>query len=592
MTFLPPQDMSPLILSLQAGVSATLLALLVAVPIAWLMRHRQGMAAAILDSLLLLPIALPPTVLGYLLLEAFGRTSVLGRFYENLTGSTIVFSLTANVIAASVMAFPLVYRSARAAFEQIDPTLSIAARTLGAGQLRVLLQVVLPLSRPGLIAAVLLGFTRALGEFGATLMLAGSIPGRTHTIPLAVFFELEAGRQEAVRFWVFTVIAIAFSVIAVLGLRTRPRRIIQRTDEDPGEEDAAAEFESAPPRSSGFSANIKCTLNDFVLDFSAKTESRRIGLLGASGSGKSLLLRCLAGVEPRCTGRFDLAGRTLQSERDNAPPNQRRVGMVFQNYALFPHLTVSGNVAFGIADLPRPARRARVASLLKLCGLSHLSQRYPNSLSGGQQQRVALARALAPEPELLLLDEPFSALDLPLRLTIVQRLHRILRGFSGSVIFVSHHFPEVAALTEEVFVLDRGRLIAHDTWRELQKKPRTIALARLLGVRNFARVEALDNGWAVPEWGIMLPPGALPIGTRRIGIHEDDLHIFQGEIQGVLMEATLLDQVPTPRMLRLLLRTRAGTLVHACTTNTEESLAGSDLVKVQIIPSRLICFEE
>jgi len=208
-------DWSPLWISIATSVTATVIVLVVGLAAAAWRESRTGAVTTVLDGFLLLPLVLPPTVVGFLLLLLLGRNGPLGKLFLKL-GATIVFSWPATVIAAAVVAFPLMYLTARAALEQIDPTLVQAARTLGASEWRVLCEVALPLAWPGILAGTILSFARALGEFGATLMLAGDIPGRTETIPIAVYFAVEANEMQRAAIWCFLDVGISLSLLAGL----------------------------------------------------------------------------------------------------------------------------------------------------------------------------------------------------------------------------------------------------------------------------------------------------------------------------------------------------------------------------------------
>ncbi|HYP84478.1 ABC transporter ATP-binding protein [Variovorax sp.] len=188
-------------------------------------------------------------------------------------------------------------------------------------------------------------------------------------------------------------------------------------------------------------------------------DAGRIGcLLGPSGCGKTTVLRAIAGFEPVRSGSIRLGDQLLSSAATHLPPEQRRVGMMFQEYALFPHLDAAHNVAFGLRRLPAPARRARVAELLALVGLPDHGGRFAHELSGGQQQRVALARALAPSPQLLLLDEPFSNLDPATRERLTVQVRDILRAAGQTAVLVTHNEAEAHAIADHVGVMHNGRL--------------------------------------------------------------------------------------------------------------------------------------
>jgi len=182
-------------------------------------------------------------------------------------------------------------------------------------------------------------------------------------------------------------------------------------------------------------------------------KSEIVGVLGRSGSGKSTLLRLLAGLETPAAGRIAIGGRTVFGGGVFVPPEARGVGMVFQDYALFPHLTVARNIAFGLHRLPRAKRAERVRQMLDLARLEGLADRYPHELSGGQQQRVALARALAPGPELLLMDEPFSNLDAELRAAIREELRGILKRSGTTCLLVTHDRQDVSAICDRTILI-------------------------------------------------------------------------------------------------------------------------------------------
>ncbi|PAT38126.1 ABC transporter [Vandammella animalimorsus] len=204
-------------------------------------------------------------------------------------------------------------------------------------------------------------------------------------------------------------------------------------------------------------------LREIVRDFSLQLPRGQIAcLIGASGCGKSTILRAIAGFEPLRDGSIHLNGRPLSSPSLSVPPEQRQVGMMFQDYALFPHLNVFHNIAFGLRALGRAQRQARVAEMLELVGLRQAAKAWPHELSGGQQQRVALARALAPSPALLLLDEPFSNLDTELREHLAHEVRDILRQGQHTAILVTHNKQEARIMANRVGLLTSGQAVQ---WR-------------------------------------------------------------------------------------------------------------------------------
>lgn len=400
-----------------------------------------------MEGLLIAPLILPPTVVGFLLLLLFGKNGFLGQFLS-WGNFSIVFTWYAAVITATVVSFPLMYKTALGAFEQIDSSLLQVARTLGASEVRVLLQILLPLATPGLVAGITLSFARALGEFGATLMLAGNIPGQTQTMPMAIYFAVEAGDFREAWLWTVAIMSISLSGLMVVNFTAARRGQLTVNSQATNNKQLITDNHSPITDNNCLLVDIEKQLANFKLNVAFTAQQETLGILGGSGSGKSMTLRCLAGVETPTRGRIVLNGRTLfDADRQiNLPCDQRRVSLVFQNYALFPHLTVAQNIAFGLQHLPKLLRQQQVTQQLALVKLQGLGDRFPHQISGGQQQRVALARALAIEPELLLLDEPFSALDTHLRNQMEQQLLATLSSYQGITLFVTHNLEEAYRL--------------------------------------------------------------------------------------------------------------------------------------------------
>jgi molybdate transport system permease protein len=217
-------DWSPLLISLATSLAATAITLMAGLAAAAWRQNRAGGGAALIDGIFILPLVLPPTVVGFLLLLLFGRNGPLGKLLLQF-GATVVFSWPATVIAATVVAFPLMYITARAALEQVDPHLLQAARTLGASEARIFREVALPLAWPGVLAGTILSFARALGEFGATLMLAGNIPGKTETIPIAIYFAVEANEIQRAMAWCAVDVGISIVLLGGLYYWTQAQRL-------------------------------------------------------------------------------------------------------------------------------------------------------------------------------------------------------------------------------------------------------------------------------------------------------------------------------------------------------------------------------
>jgi iron(III) transport system ATP-binding protein len=272
---------------------------------------------------------------------------------------------------------------------------------------------------------------------------------------------------------------------------------------------------------------------DFVL------QPGRIGcLLGPSGCGKTTVLRCLAGFEPVQGGEILLSDRVVSKPGLQVPPERRGIGMVFQDYALFPHLTVQKNIAFGLSRMAAPEAFDRTRAMLELVGLTPVADVYPHELSGGQQQRVALARALAPNPELLLLDEPFSNLDVELRERISVEVREILKAAGTTAILVTHDQNEAFALADEIGIMKDGTIEQWDTPYNLYHRPRTRFVADFVGQGVFLRGIAEGEGRLLTEMGVLdgewptpVPPGdPVDLLLRPDDIVHDDASPWQAEV--------------------------------------------------------------
>lgn len=248
-------------------------------------------------------------------------------------------------------------------------------------------------------------------------------------------------------------------------------------------------------------------VNRITLDLA---QGEILGLLGPSGCGKTTLLRLIAGFEKPQSGTIELAGQTVASTRHWVPPERRDVGMVFQDYALFPHLSVAQNVAFGLQNprrrLPQAQIQALTATAIASVGLTGLEHRYPHELSGGQQQRVALARALAPQPALILLDEPLSNLDVQVRLRLRQEIRDVLKSTGTSALFVTHDREEALSMCDRIAVLHQGCLEQIDTPETLYNEPASQFVSEFVTQANCLRAQWHDGGWKTEIGWFAAPP--------------------------------------------------------------------------------------
>lgn len=237
-------------------------------------------------------------------------------------------------------------------------------------------------------------------------------------------------------------------------------------------------------------------MNDFTLHSSFSSNKGVLGILGSSGCGKSLTLKCIAGLYIPDNGRIMLNGKVLFNSDDkiNVPPRKRNIGYVFQNYALFPHLTVYKNIEYGIKHLGKEIRHNKIIDMLEKIQLAGYENSYPSQLSGGQQQRVALARTLIKEPELLLLDEPFSALDSHIKHLLENELLYIIRNnYDGIVLLVTHNIEEAYRLCDQILIMDKGTTLQIGEKEDIIHSPSNLTAARITGCKNFFDVELLGE---------------------------------------------------------------------------------------------------
>lgn len=562
-----PFDISPLWISLKTALLATFITFFIGITVAYWMLEYRGKWKSLIEGILTSPLILPPTVVGFLLLLLLGKNGPIGKLLIPLNFS-VVFTWYGAVIAATVVAFPLMYKTALGAFEQIDGNLIRVARTLGASEWTIFWRITIPLALPGIVAGTTLAFARALGEFGATLMIAGNIPGQTETIPLAIYTAVEAGAMNEAWVWVLITLSISLSAITAVNYwqeaRTRGMGNRKRGKWD-AQESAIANRQlpitnpQSPTTNSGLIVDIQKRLQSFALNVSFSTDEHALGLLGASGSGKSMTLRCIAGMETPTKGRIVLNERVLfDSERGiNIPSRDRRIGFLFQNYALFPHLTVAQNIAFGIPKGTSAVTvKQQVETQLIAMQLEGLANRYPHQLSGGQQQRVALARAIASQPEALLLDEPFSALDTHLRSQLEKQLILTLSTYQGATLFVTHNLEEAYRVCRDLLVLQRGYAIAYGAKHEIFEHPGTFSVAQLTGCKNFSRaVGTASQEIEASDWDVRLRViEPIPDSLSYIGIRAHQITFSNEPNQENTFPCHLAATIETPHRMTLYLK--------------------------------------
>jgi iron(III) transport system ATP-binding protein len=322
------------------------------------------------------------------------------------------------------------------------------------------------------------------------------------------------------------------------------------------------------------------------ISFSAR-EGEILCLLGPSGCGKTTILRAIAGFEPVRSGEIYLSGRLVSSPRETVPTEERRVGMVFQEYALFPHLRVADNIAFGLRHLSRAERRSRVQDMLRLTGLEGFERRYPHELSGGQQQRVALSRALVQNPVVLLLDEPFSNLDPDMASRMRQELHALLRRMKTTTILVTHDHEEAFAMADRIAVLNRGLLEQMDTPETIYHMPATPFVADFVGQADFISGE-IQQGMVHTELGEFPNTVGGEDGTSVVVmIRPDDIHLIPNKSAGSRIVARQFRGSENLYTVRL----PSGQIVHSSESSTSVYHEGT-AVELRVSATHTVLFRE
>jgi ABC-type Fe3+/spermidine/putrescine transport system ATPase subunit/ABC-type sulfate transport system permease component len=496
--------------SVVGSTISLLIGVVTGVPLAYVLAHRRGWLSSAVGVVVQLPLALPPIISGILLIYIVGPYTFLGQ----LSGERLTQTMYGVVIAQSFVSAPFLVVVARSSFRAVDPSLGDAAATLGHGPLARFLRVDVPAAADGLRTGMILMWLRAFGEYGTTVVLAY----HPYSIPVYVDNLFSSGPLSLAE--APTVLAFGVAALAIVTVRVKlPARARRRA--------IPAPLAPVPTRPSPVSFDIDVTVGTFRLQAAHPGSSHRLAVVGPSGSGKSVTLRVLAGLLGRDAGTVTYGGVDVS----HTAPQRRRLGYVPQGFGLIPGRTVWQQAVFG-ADAD-PARAAWWLGALHLDGLL---DRLPEQLSGGQRQRVSLARALAVDPRIVLLDEPFSALDAPVRAELRRELRRLQRDVNLSTVIVTHDPEEAAMLADEIVVLSDGQILQSGSCREVYQRPASVKIGRLLGIDNLFEGAAGVGGL------LLAGPGRAP-GVPGGG---DPVRFATGLPAG----ARLLWQVP-PEALRV-----------------------------------------
>ncbi|GID16385.1 ABC transporter ATP-binding protein/permease [Actinocatenispora rupis] len=479
-----------LVVSLVTATVSTAVIGVLGVPLGYLLARRRGRLVGALGVLVQLPLALPPLISGVLLVYVVGPYTPVGELFDG----RLTDSMAGIVLAQVFVAAPFLVVAARSAFAAVDPALSDVAATLGHGRLSVFGRVALPVAARGIRAGLLLAWLRAFGEFGATVILA------YHPYTLPVFTYVQFGSTGLTSTLLPVAVALVAAVVVLVAAdHLRPPRRRRHAAPPPRRPP-----EARPGPVPAFAVTTR--VGGFALDVAHPAAGRTLAILGPSGAGKSITLRVLAGLLP-AAGTVTLTGDGGPADVTALPPEHRGVGYLPQDAALLPHLSVWRQVTFGVGTEPPVA-----AYWLDRLGLAELADRLPDELSGGQRRRVALARALARQPRLLLLDEPFTGLDTPVRDELRHELRALQRDTGISTVVVTHDPDEAALLADHVLILSAGRVRQQGPQPAVYAHPADPEAARLLGIRNLTAAVTGPDGALVLD-GATVVGTDLPAGT-------------------------------------------------------------------------------
>jgi molybdate transport system permease protein len=464
--------------SVLTATATTGICALLGIPLGQYLATSRGRFAGILSVVVLLPLAIPPLAAGVLLVSVFGPEATIGRFFGGHLSDTVI----GIVLAQTFVAAPFTIIAARSAFGMVDPSLPDVAATAGLRPWGRFRYVLWPSVGGAVTAGLVLTWLRAFGEFGATVILA------YHPYSLPVYTDVRFGGyglNDAMA-------PVAFALIGatVVLIVTRPRRrrrhsrvpVAAVTAVERGHADTSTPSE----RGGRLAFDIDSSMGAFELRVAHVATSPYLAILGPSGAGKTSVLRCLAGLVGPGAGSVRIGGLDLSS----VPAEHRRTGYVPQSPALVPGCDVWRQVTLGPSADPTLAQY-----WIRRLGISGLETRMPDELSGGQARRVALARALSRSPELLLLDEPFTGLDAPVRAQILRELRDLQRELELTTVLVTHDPDEAALLADDVLIIDGGHVLQAGSRNDVFARPATPAVARLLGMVNILPGVVEDPGW-------------------------------------------------------------------------------------------------
>jgi molybdate transport system permease protein len=467
-----------LLVSLVCATISLGLITLFGVPLAYVLARSKGRVASFVTLVVQIPLALPPIMAGIVLIYIVGPYTFLGRLF----GGHLTDSMIGIVLAMTFCSAPFLIVAARSSFVLVDQGLLDVAATLGHSESSRFIRVAVPMAGPGIRGGMLLAWLRAFGEYGAVIILAYN----PASLPVYTYNQF-SGRGLPTTL-APTALALGVAVVVVMISRVKiPKSAGARAS-------ISTTSVPLPSPTQPVRFDVSYDLGSFHLEVAHDSRASHLAVLGPSGSGKSALLRCLAGLYGPEPGPVWYGDQQVQ----RVAVEQRRVGYVAQGFSLYPHLTVWHHLLFAQGATPELA--AYWLSHLRLDGLE---DRYPSELSGGQRQRVGLAQVLCGTPQVLLLDEPFSALDLPVRMELRRELRRLQHETGLATVLVTHDPEEAAFLSDEVIVIANGRALQSGASREVFTRPASPEVALLLGIANMHHA-VVDSRQRIDAHGVLI----------------------------------------------------------------------------------------
>lgn len=465
-------------MSVVTSTISTVLCLALALPTAYALSHVNMPFKRVAEVLMELTLSLPYILLGFALLLIF--SSPFGKALREC-GFAVVFEPTGIVFAQLIVNLPFAIRMVRTAFADVNPRMEFVAKTLGAMPFDVFRTIIVPQCRNSIISTFVLTWARGMGEFGATLMLVGVTRMKTETLPGSIYLSISTGNNDIAMATAMIMLLLSAATLVISNVLNRPAasRVAATTGSDSGRVKAggnrgkrfgesklvqrvfsrrSSEWMQGNAPGSVSVEELVVNRGSFKLCVGELVIIPRevFAILGSTGSGKTVLMESIAGAFPLSEGRILLDGKDVET----LPVQQRHLGIVYQDYALFSHMSVYDNIAYGLRMNGCAASEIheRVGEMLELFGISHIADRYPGVISGGESQRVALARALVLKPGIMLMDEPFSALDPATKKRMYETFRRIHERFDCTIVLVTHDFNEAQTLADRVGIVIDGRL--------------------------------------------------------------------------------------------------------------------------------------